>query len=906
VVPSGDSVPTWSEDLTKSIRAEIEAFFAGPENAQRHRGSRENYGRLIADLEQKILASLREEETPPPRLGPFVLEERIGRGGFAVVYRATHARTGVRAAVKVVPASDPASHARVMSEVESLARLRHPNVVRVIDTGDEGGFAWIATEFVPGQTLADWIRQSRGEPDTFQIADAAATRGGVPAHAAPRDAATVRTAITWFRDLAAALDALHAIGLVHHDVKPANILIDHDRRPFLIDFGLSSSSESTVDGMLAGTVPYMSPEQTLGGYVAVTPRSDVYSLAATFHEVLTGERVTRGARRDEMLHQIAFVPVAPPSRVSPYVPRALDPIFAKALAKDSNARYETARDLAEDLDRWLAQRPLIHANEGVWRRATRGVRSRPAVAALVAVALVAALAWAAVAIVTSERDYARTREHVKSALDAGDAPGALATLQAATPRFGHRDAFRQQYREAVAAGGRILARRLLGSQAFAATGLAGDAGHARLARDAAAHVAASGFAEPNLVLVMALSRHLSGRSDEAAAVLAEHRAAAEQSRALTELAAILAITRGDREGHDAALRRLGAMPRDADPAPEVCLRVWRHLLAARTKGFPAPLTAERESMEAEVRAILENESDHGLARALLGTLKLERKDWYGARFEFDELLKRPGDVSDRAGSLLMHAASGMLAAGAAAPQEKESLIRTATSFAKDAISSDPRLLDRFSHEIIDAAWDVRAGWIKAALDGPWRARPQFGPRFLVFAANTICVPPPGQGPGALSELAEAVDREYAAKITPETTADYRGIKTFQVWDLRDQAEAALKAGKNDEAARLATKARACIREARERLPDLPYVLIAGDALTAAFLADVEADPEIRSRLRSEAAGLLRAAVDPDLLKLVTGRAPDRATADQIRAMSEACAERLELLETEEGASTRGF
>src|SRR5262249_5928004 len=153
------------------------------------------------------------------------------------------------------------------------------------------------------------------------------------------------------------------IGLVHRDVKPANILIDSKQRPYLIDFGLSSSAESTVNGILAGTVPYMSPEQTLGGYVAITPRSDLYSLAATFHEVLTGLRVSHGARRDAMLHEIAFVDVPPPSKISPNVPEDLDPIFRRALAKDSNKRYGSAKELQEDLDAYLKDEPLIHVEE---------------------------------------------------------------------------------------------------------------------------------------------------------------------------------------------------------------------------------------------------------------------------------------------------------------------------------------------------------------------------------------------------------------------------------------------------------------------------------------------------------------------------------------------------------------
>src|SRR5262249_5782840 len=152
-------------------------------------------------------------------------------------------------------------------------------------------------------------------------------------------------------------------------------------------------------------VPYMSPEQTLGGYLGLTPKSDLYSLAATMHEVLTGERITRGVKREAILHQIAFVPVAPPSKVARHVPSSLDPIFAKALAKDPNERYASAKELAEDLDHWLAKRTLIHVAEPAGRRLGRMLRRHPFGTALASVAILAALVWGGLAFFARERAY---------------------------------------------------------------------------------------------------------------------------------------------------------------------------------------------------------------------------------------------------------------------------------------------------------------------------------------------------------------------------------------------------------------------------------------------------------------------------------------------------------------------
>ena len=147
---------------------------------------------------------------------------------------------------------------------------------------------------------------------------------------------------------------MHRCGLVHRDVKPANVIINSENRPVLVDFGLAQNvGEACV--ALGGTIPYLSPEQTWTEWGVLEPPSDIYNLAMTFHELLTGTRTVK-SRGYAAIKAINSKPVTPPSQAARHLPSSLDPIFARALTKDPDDRYASAADLADDLDRWLERR----------------------------------------------------------------------------------------------------------------------------------------------------------------------------------------------------------------------------------------------------------------------------------------------------------------------------------------------------------------------------------------------------------------------------------------------------------------------------------------------------------------------------------------------------------------------
>jgi len=306
--------------------------------------------------------------TLPDRLGPYQIEGEIARGGMGIVYRARHVELGRVVALKILLAGEhasPESIERLRREALAAARLDHPNVVRVYEVGQEGPRAFIAMEHIDGEPLSRLLR-----------------RGEVPL---PR-------ALDLLRKVALALDAAHAIGILHRDVKSANILVGRDGEPRLADFGLArdlSVPGITATGAMLGTPSYASPEQASGA--PIDARSDVYSLGATMYEVLTGRPPFVGEAPYLILVDLLSKDPTPPRKLKPDVPIDVETVCLKALEKDPSRRYASARALAEDLARCAAGEPVTarpRSSIGVLMR--RLSRNRAAVVPI-ALALAAVL-----------------------------------------------------------------------------------------------------------------------------------------------------------------------------------------------------------------------------------------------------------------------------------------------------------------------------------------------------------------------------------------------------------------------------------------------------------------------------------------------------------------------------------
>ncbi len=310
----------------------------------------------------------------PPRhpgdlgtLGPYRLEAEIGRGGMGIVFRAVDEALQRTVALKVLrpEQDDAAARARLVREAQLAASFRHDHVVAVYAVVDlPDSLPYLVMEYVPGPTLKALLRQP----------------GGLPPAEAARLAAEV----------ADGLAAAHAAGLIHRDVKPSNVLLDPSTgRARLSDFGLArltaDAAGLTQTGALAGTPEYMSPEQVQRGD-DLDGRTDVYSLGVTLYEALTGEVPFRGTPA-RVLDQVLHDEPRPPRQLNEAVPRDLETICLKALAKEPAHRYASARDLADDLRRFLHGVPIlarpVGSLEWTWRWCRRNRRVAALAAALV-------------------------------------------------------------------------------------------------------------------------------------------------------------------------------------------------------------------------------------------------------------------------------------------------------------------------------------------------------------------------------------------------------------------------------------------------------------------------------------------------------------------------------------------
>jgi eukaryotic-like serine/threonine-protein kinase len=296
----------------------------------------------------------------PRDFGPYELIREIGRGGMGVVYEARQKGLDRSVAVKMILAGHLASPElvrRFQAEAKAAARLRHSNIVHIHDVGQFQGQDFFAMEYIQGQSLAERIK-----------------RGPIDAGAAVRLVATV----------ARAVEHLHQQGIVHRDLKPSNILLDGNDQPYVTDFGLAKvfigSTDMTATGVIAGTPSYMAPEQASGRRAEIGPATDVYSLGAILYELLTGSPPFHAENPLDTLMAVLSSDPSMPRTLNPHIPRGLELICLKCLAKEPSERYESASALADELDRFARGEALAVRPPTLMQRFLSWTRRQPALA----------------------------------------------------------------------------------------------------------------------------------------------------------------------------------------------------------------------------------------------------------------------------------------------------------------------------------------------------------------------------------------------------------------------------------------------------------------------------------------------------------------------------------------------
>jgi serine/threonine protein kinase len=367
-------------------------------------------------------------DSPLPTLGDFQLLREIGRGGMGVVYEAEQLSLGRRVALKVLPFAgvlDPRQLQRFRNEARAAATLDHPHIVHVHAVGQERGVHFYAMQLIDGRSLAEFVQEMQPSaastavmtphPNRTRAADGTAPQQNASTLCSATAPGHYRQVARWGVDAAEALDYAHQMGIVHRDIKPSNLLINREGRLWVADFGLAMTRTDqgmTMTGDVLGTLRYMSPEQLRGHRSIIDQRTDIYSLGVTLYELLALRPAFPNIQRADILRGRREDQLVPLRRIRRDIPVDLETIVLKAQETDPGDRFETAQAMADDLKRFLDDRPIVarpprwHETLMKWGRRHTGVLA----AALVTTLFVVVILTVSVVLVAQARRTALVSE----------------------------------------------------------------------------------------------------------------------------------------------------------------------------------------------------------------------------------------------------------------------------------------------------------------------------------------------------------------------------------------------------------------------------------------------------------------------------------------------------------------